>query len=500
MTGWKHLSVSLFLMPALAGAPACTRVVNPATGQTEFTAMSPAQERQVGSQQHPQVVAQFGGAYADPALQAYVDGIGERLAAVSELPNLEFTFTLLNSDVVNAFALPGGYVYITRGLLALADNEAELAGVMAHEIGHVTARHSAQRYSRGVVAQGGVVIGSILAGILGGGAAADLVQQAGGVGAQAYLAGYSRDQEFQADELGIRYLAQAGYEPAAMSSFLEKLGQNDELARRLAGREDAPDPASSWFATHPRTPDRVLRAVERASAATTGEGRIDRERYLAAIDGMIYGEDPSQGFVRDGVFVHPALRFAFETPPGFKLINTPAAVVGRGRDGLMKFDGARVPQGRSMTEYVARDWARELGSGGLQDVDGFELRGMAAASATVAARLDDGRPVTVALAAIRTDGEQVYRFMFVSPGGLSPAQARAYEATVGSFRCLSAQEAAAVRPRRIAIVTVEPGEGVDELARRMAVDALPREQFEVLNGLDPGQALTPGEEVKLIVA
>ena len=499
MTGWKRLSIALSLIPALALAPACTRVVNPATGQTEFTAMSPAQERQVGSQQHPQVVAQFGGAYADPALQAYVTQIGERLAAVSELPDLEFTFTLLNSHMVNAFALPGGYVYVTRGLLALADDEAELAGVMAHEIGHVTARHSAQRHSRGVLAQGGLAIGTIVAEILGGGAAADLVQQAGGVGVQAYLAGYSRDQEFQADELGVRYLARAGYEPAAMSSFLEKLDRNDDLARRLAGREDAPDPASSWFATHPRTPDRVLRAVERASGATAGQGRIERERYLAEIDGMIYGEDPTQGFVRDGVFVHPELQFAFEAPPGFRLINTPAAVVGQGRDGLMKFDGVRVPQGRSMTDYVARDWARELGSGGLSNVDGFELRGMAAASATVPGRLDDGRTVTVALAAIRTDGDQVYRFMFVSPGGLDPAQARAYEATVESFRRLGAQEAAAIRPRRIEVVTVQPGQGIDALARRMAVDALPREQFEVLNGLEPGQELAPGEEVKLIV-
>jgi predicted Zn-dependent protease len=498
MTGWKRLPIVLSLLPALALAPACTRVVNPATGQTEFTAMSPAQERQVGSQQHPQVMAEFGGAYQDPVLQAYVSRIGDELAAVSELPDLEFTFTLLNSDVVNAFALPGGYVYVTRGLVALADNEAELAGVMAHEIGHVTARHSAQRYSRGVLAQGGVAIGSILAGILGGGMAAQAVQEAGGVGAQAYLAGYSRDQEFQADELGVRYLARAGYDPRAMSSFLEKLGQNDALARRLAGREDAPDPASSWFETHPRTPDRVLRAVEQASAATPGEGRIERKRYLAEIDGMVYGEDPSQGFVRDGTFVHPELRFAFAVPPGFRLINTPTAVIGQSRDGLMKFDGARVPPKRSMTDYVARDWARELGSGRLRNVDAFEVSGMPAANALATDQLDDGRPVTVALAALRADGEQVYRFMFVGPGGLSAAQARTYEATIGSFRRLDAQEAAAIRPRRIEVVTVAPGEGVGDLARRMAVDALPREQFEVLNGLEPGQPLAPGEEVKLI--
>jgi predicted Zn-dependent protease len=238
-------------------------------------------------------------------------------------------------------------VYITRGLLALADNEAELAGVMAHEIGHVTARHSAQRHSRGVVAQGGLAIGTILAGVLGGGLAADLVQQAGGLGAEAYLAGYSREQEFQADELGVRYMARAGYDPTAMSSFLGKLERNDQLMRRLAGGDEA-DAASSWFATHPRTPDRVLRAAEQASAATPGENRTGRDDYLEQIDGIVYGEDASQGFVRGRTFVHPELRFAFDAPAGYRLVNTPAAVIGQAPDSLMKFDAVRVPAGQDV--------------------------------------------------------------------------------------------------------------------------------------------------------
>jgi predicted Zn-dependent protease len=214
---------------------------------------------------------------------------------------------------------------------------------------------------------------------------------------------------------------------------------------------------------------------------------------------MIYGEDPSQGFVRGATFVHPDFGFAFEAPPGFRLINTPTAVNGQSRDALMKFDGARAPESRGMADYLARDWARELGAGALHSVEDFRVDGMAAASGTASGRLDDGRPVTVALAALRTGGDRVYRFMFVSPGGLSPAQARAYEATVDSFRRLSAAEIAATKPRRIGIVTVAAGEGIDDLASRMAVDALAREQFKVLNGLKPGQPLTPGEEVKLIV-
>jgi predicted Zn-dependent protease len=393
MTGSRRLLIALALAPALALPAACARVVNPATGQTEFTAMSPEQELQIGKEQHPQILTQFGGAYADPELQAYVTRIGAQLQAVSELPELDFRFTVLNSEMINAFALPGGYVYITRGLLALADNEAELAGVMAHEIGHVTARHSAQRYSHGVMAQGGLTIGAILAGVLGGGAAADLVQQAGGVGAQAYLAGYSRDQEFQADELGVRYLARAGYDPTAMSSFLGKLERNDQLMRQLAGKDGA-DPASSWFASHPRTPDRILRAAEQASAATPGAGRIGRDEYLAQIDGMIYGEDPSQGFVRGRTFAHPDLRFAFDVPPGYRIVNTPQAVIGQAPNSLMKFDSARLPEGRDIGAYLARDWAKELGAGSLGEVARSQVNGMPAASAVAAGQLDDGRPVT----------------------------------------------------------------------------------------------------------
>jgi predicted Zn-dependent protease len=498
MTGCRRLLIVLLLAPALALPAACARVVNPATGQTEFTAMSPDQELQIGKEQHPQILVQFGGAYEDPELQAYVTRIGERLAAVSELPELEFRFTLLNSDVINAFALPGGYVYITRGLLALADNEAELAGVMAHEIGHVTARHSAQRYSRGVMAQGGVAIGSILAAVLGGGAAADLVQQAGGLGAKAYLAGYSRDQEFQADELGVRYLARAGYDPTAMSSFLEKLERNDQLMRKLAGRDDA-DPASSWFATHPRTPDRVLRAAEQASAAIAGDARTGRDEYLAEIDGMIYGEDPSQGFVRGRTFVHPELGFAFDVPQSYRIINTPAAVIGQAENSLMKFDAVRVPEDREVGAYLARDWAEELGAGRLGNVAQSQVNGMPAASAVATGQLDDGRPVTVALAAIRAGNDRIYRFMFVSPGRMSSAQANAYQATVNSFRRLSADEAAAIDARRLQVVTVESGQDVDDYAHRMAVDALPREQFELLNGLASGESLSPGQMVKLVI-
>ena len=495
MTRWPRVLVGLILLGLAPLPSACTRVVNPATGESELTAMSPDQELQVGREQHPQVLAEFGGPYPDPALQAYVQQIGQELAAASELPDLPFTFTLLNSEVVNAFALPGGYVYVTRGLLVLADDEAELAGVLAHEIGHVSARHSAQRYSRGVLAQGGLTLGTIVAGVLGGAAAAEAVGQAGGAGAKAWLAGYSRDQEFQADDLGVRYLARAGYDPGAMPSFLEKLARNDELARQLAGKDDAAE--TSWFATHPRTPDRVQRAAAQAAAGTGQDGRSGQDAYLSAIDGLIYGPDPSQGIVRGRSFLHPELRLAFRAPDGFRLQNLPTAVVGRDRSGrIMRFDGVTVPAGRSMRDYLVRDWAEGLA---LRNVLGFEANGLAGASASTAGQLSNGQSVDVGLAVIRADRSRVYRFLFISAAPMGRADAAAFEATVRSLRRLSEDEAAALRPLRIEVVTVEEAQTRDDLAARMAVDANPLEQFEVLNGLSAGQPLVPGQRVKIVV-
>ncbi|MGH6945618.1 MAG: M48 family metalloprotease, partial [Geminicoccaceae bacterium] len=353
----------LSLVPSLGLQAACQRVVNPATGEAQYTTMGPEEERAIGAQQHPQVLQEFGGAYDEPELQAYVARIGDDLVASSDVPGRDFTFTLLNSEVPNAFALPGGYVYVTRGLLALAENEAELAGVLGHEIGHVAARHAAQRQTEATRAGLLATLGTLGAAILGGQTAAELAQQVGGLGAQAWVASYSREQEFEADDLGIRYMSRVGYDPRAMATFLSKLERQDELRRKLAGDEGA-DAGASWFATHPRTPERVERAAAEAAAAEGG-GRTEREAFLGQIDGLIYGEDPSQGFVRNRKFVHPGLGFAFEAPPGFRLRNLPSAVVGTDRAGrVMKFDAARVDPGLGMQEYLAKDWARALGGAG----------------------------------------------------------------------------------------------------------------------------------------
>ena len=322
---------------------ACTQVRNPATGELQYTSLTPADERTLGQQEHPKALRQFGGAYKDKALQAYVTRTGNRVKAASELGAEPFTFTLLDSDVVNAFALPGGYVYVTRGLVALTNNEAELAGVLGHEIGHVTARHSAQRYDQAQLGQyatlAGQLAGMLLGGYVGGAEGARLggqgLGQATSLGAQAIVQGYSRDQEFEADQLGIRYLGAAGYEPGAMATFLATLQADDAYRQRTKdGGTDEASFLGDWFRSHPRTPERVARAVEATSAEMPGAHTVDREALLDALDGMLWGEDPAQGVIRGTSFTHPGLKIAFQAPPGFRLQNSPSRVAGgTGRGG-----------------------------------------------------------------------------------------------------------------------------------------------------------------------
>ena len=263
--------------------------VNPATGDQQFTAfMPPEEERRIGAQEHPRLVSAFGGLYDDPALQRYVASLGRRLQQSSEQPEPPFTFVILDSPGANAFALPGGYIHVTRGLMALANDEAELAGVIAHEIGHVTARHGSERYSHGVVAGLGA---ALLGAVIDSETVTDFAQLAAG----AYVQGYSRSQELEADMLGVRYLSRSGFDATAMSSFLETMGADSALAREMAGARGE-GATGGLFASHPRTADRVRKAAEAAKALFGGNR--GRDTYLRRIDGMIYGDSPEDGFVR----------------------------------------------------------------------------------------------------------------------------------------------------------------------------------------------------------
>jgi len=462
--------------------------VNPATGKQDLLLTSDSDERQLGMQEHPKILQQFGGVYEDPAAGGYVATIGGRLAAVSETPSLGFTFTLLNSPIVNAFAVPGGYVYISRGLMLLAEDEAELAGVLGHEIGHVVARHSAQRRSRAMLAQ----LGAGLLGAVVGGEASQLAGSVAGL----YLQSYSRDQELEADMLGIRYLRRAGYDANGMTSFLEKMRANSQLEARIAGRSPNDVDAYDITATHPRTIARVRQA---ASLAGNGQGRSEvrrRNPYLDTIDGMIFGDGPEQGFVRGQRFVHPVLRFEFSVPAGFSLSNTPQQVVAidKKREAKIVFDQAPKPFQGTMTSYIGRSWAAGARVSGLEAI---EINGLSAATGVVNGRMGN-TPAVLRLLAIRFDARRVFRFIFIAPVPAMRQLATELQRTTYSFRRITPAAAATVRPKRLRVVQAGASVKADDFASRMSVDKLPRERFLVLNGLSENGSLGGRARVKII--
>lgn len=461
----------------------------PAVAQEPFTPfMSPAQEIEVGRQEHPKILAQFGGVHDDPNIGGYVAVIGGALVANSELSRYPFTFTVLNSPVVNAFALPGGYVYVTRGLLALANNEAELAGVLAHEIGHVTARHVAQRYSRNVIAG----LGAALLGALTDSAELSRVAQ---VGSQLYLSGFSRDQEYESDLLGVRYMSRTGYNPRAQASFLATLRAENELSATIAGRQGAGE-GFDFFASHPRTADRVAAAIRAADrSGLPPDAPLRREEYLRAIDGLLYGDDPAQGFVRGRVFAHPSIGFTFEVPTGFRLMNDSQAVLAQGpRGAVIRFDGEKQRRRGSMAAYLTRVWVPKARPSGVQT---FSLDGMELATGSSRVQGASG-PLDVRFVAIRFSPTQIYRFVLATPPQATRAMQREMLRAALSFRRLDRGEAARYKPRRLQMVRVEPGQSVASLASFMAVDDYPLKRFRVLNALAPGDALAPGRVVKLV--
>jgi predicted Zn-dependent protease len=469
----------LVLLPALAGCQ-----VNPATGRQSFTGlMSERQEAETGRQSDAEVRQQFGGGYQDAALQRYIDGLGRLLASTSERPEVRFTFTILDTPVVNAFALPGGYVYVTRGLLALAGSEAEAAGVLAHEIGHVAARHAAERYSEAMVAQ----LGALGLGLLTG--SPELAQLAG-TGAMVWLQSHSREQEFEADRLGVRYLSRANFDPEAMASFLSRLEANAALEATIAGHPGTQDKLDI-MATHPRTPDRVRQAIAEAGGYQVADPIVGRDLYLRKVDGLLYGDDPKDGVVRGRRFIHPGLRLQFEVPPGFRLVNGRDKVVAAGPGGsALQFD--RAPQaGGDPRRYLVEQWAARVR---LDGVESTTVNGLPAATGVVRS----GSGATLRLVAIGFDPQAIYRFVFLIPRDAPAATAAALQRTAVSFRRLSAAEAAAVRPQRLQILTVAAGDTVESLAASLPFEDYRTERFRVLNGLQPGDRLKPGQLVKTI--
>ncbi|NQV85136.1 MAG: M48 family metalloprotease [Rhodospirillales bacterium] len=489
----RTLTLYAILLASLFLTSACS--TNPVTGKQSFTAfMSREDEIRIGAEEHPKLIKDFGGAYTDAKLRAYINRIGLTLARHADASGLAYTFTILNDDKVNAFALPGGYVYITRGLLALAENEAEMAGVLAHEIGHVTARHASERYSTTQATNLGLMVLGAL------GSAAGVPSGLGrlaGVGAQAALSSYSREHELEADMLGVRYLTGAGYSPHAMTSFFEKMQAHDNLAKAMAG--ERAEASANIMATHPRTAERITQAIRLAQAQPVVRPAIGREEFLDEIDGLVFGDDPEQGVRRGRVFVHPELGIRFKAPPGFVLFNSARQVIARGPEkSVMVFDMASnksARRTRSLSQYITDVWAPGLSLSRMEKID---INAQEAVTALTRINTRSG-PRDVRLIAIRGNGGRIFRLAFITQPSMTAQLATDFQRATYSFRRISEAEAAALQPLRIKVIRVQPGDTPQSLAAKFPFEAFRLRWFETLNGLRPSQGLRAGGRVKIVV-
>jgi predicted Zn-dependent protease len=433
------------------------------------------------AREHMRILAAYGGQYDHPQIQALLDKTIDRLVAASERPDLRYQVTMLNSPAVNAFALPNGQLYVTRGLIALANDQSEVASVMAHEMAHVIARHAAIREDQ---ARQAALVNRV---------ANDLLSdpQLGALAlakSKIALANFSRAQEFEADGIGVGISARAGYDPYGAERFLTSMGHNAHLRTPRAIDPRAPD----FLSSHPATPERVSNAVANARQYTgPGAGERDKAAYLGLLDGMVYGEDPSEGFVRGRKFLHPKLGFTFTAPEGFTLDNSAQAVFGV-KDGgaqALRLDVVRVPAEQSLPEYLMSGWIENIDA---KSVEELTVSGFPGATATAS-----GDQWTFRLYVVRF-GSEVYRVIFAAKKR-TDAVDKSFRDSLQTFRRMTVAEMAQAQPLRLKMVEVKAGDTVDKLAKRMAVADRHVDRFRVLNGLSEKDRVRPGNYVKVVV-
>jgi predicted Zn-dependent protease len=470
----------------LAAGLAVSCATNPATGKKEFNLMSEAQEVALGRDSDAQVRQEMG-IVNDPALQRYVDGVARRLASGTERPNLPWTFAVVDSPAVNAFALPGGYVYLTRGILAHLNSEAELAGVLGHEIAHVTARHSAAQYSKQTAGSLGLLLSQIFVPEL------RPFGQAAEQGLGLLFLKFGRDDELQADDLGAGYATAQGWDPQGVSSMLETLGRLSESTDRKG--------IPNWLSTHPMPADRMARLEQRVAALraqSTRELSINRAAYLQHVDGLMFGDNPREGVLRGNAFLHPDMKFRLEFPRGWQVQNTPQQVVAQPQGG-----GAYVflqlvaqPQGRSLQDVAAAD----LGQSGLQFVEGSETRvnGLPAFVGTFRGQLQNMGDVVFRSAWINHNN-QVFRLAGLSSAGAYRQLQQAVDSSIRSFQPLNPGEAERIRPNVIELYTAKAGDTWQSLASGPGRNAIPPETLAVINGYPVQERPQAGDRLKIVV-
>ena len=456
---------------------AAPTTASPVIKPARVVAQSPAAERE-----HERILSSYGGSYDDPKLTALIGSTVDRLVAASDRPDQAYKVTILNSGAVNAFALPTGQLYVTRGLIALASDTSELSSVLSHEMAHVLAKHASIREDQ---ARQAAIVTRVVTDM---GNDPDLTALALAK-TKLTMASFSRQQEFEADGIGVGISARAHFDPYGASRFLTSMERNAELK---AGKTSLDPRAQDFLSSHPATPERVQNAQNSARQYSSPEGgERDRETYLAAIDNIVYGEDPSEGFVRGRRFLHPKLGFTFAAPESFTLDNTAQAVIGvrEGGSQAMRFDVVRVSAEQSLGDYLNSGWMEGVDKSSVED---STINGFPAASA-----IAHGEQWQFRVYALRF-GSDVYRFIFAARQKTTESDRNARE-TVNSFRRLTLEEIQAARPLRIKVINAQPGDTVESLSHRMAGVDRPMERFRILNGLDAHAQIKARDRVKIVV-
>ncbi len=490
----QHIRYKIFGLCA-GLAIAMTAVMSPSMAAPEagrhvadiFDIFEPSNEQAIGAKEHDRIVAQYGGEYKQEGLNEYILDIVLRIVFVTEKKNDPWRVTVLNSPIVNAFALPGGYVYVTRGLLNLARNEAEIAGVLAHEVGHVIARHGVERQSRAT----GLGIFGAIAGILTQNADVfKLGQTLGGL----YLADYSRDQEYEADDLGVKYLGLAGYPREAMADFLQRLEDHAAFEQKKAGK-DGQSGQFDFFASHPQTEDRIVRARGLADKADQKNRDYGREAYLKHINGTRYGDDIREGVIRGRTFIHPDLRLTFDAPKGFQLINSSRAVYAQDRNGnRMTFDmDPRGLQGQTIEGYVQNIWTAKFN---VKNIRYMDVGGSPAAYVRFNLKQNNQVRILTAVAIDRGDGN-IARFLYTSKRRNSDLE-NLYVESFQSFRPITYDEAAEIKQLVVDVQTVGWGDDLDDLVEKMPEGQYRRDLFLLLNPEFKDSEPERGDRYKII--
>lgn len=490
--------LSLCLLITVSLLTGCATVRNPVTGLKERTVMSEASEIAEGKKAHEQVLAEYG-AYPNAKLQAYVNELGQRLASQSERAQLEWHFTVLDSPEINAFALPGGYVYVTRGIMAYMESEADLAGVIGHEIGHVTARHGSQRATRQQTAGIGVIAATILGAVLEGagvGGAGQMASQVSQGVAAGYIASYGREQELQADRLGAEYLSRSHYDPRNMVDVITVLKNQERFADDTARAEGrTPQPHTNWLASHPSNDKRLEDITQIAQGYQGQYSDENRSRYLQAINGMTYGESREQGLTRGQNFYHESLGIALTAPAGWKVQNGKDAITLVNAEGNAGLVVKLVPEKAGGSH---EDIVRALMNPVSGRAERLSLNGLSATHFVGTRSTEQGQSQPFEVTIVSGPGDQAYLLGYAAKDAQS--KQRAYwqiKEAEGSFRALTSADRAAAKPWVLKTVPYPRG-GFAPLAKQSPLAPAPEQQLRLINGVYAGGEPKPGQLMKVV--